>query len=48
MIRVIYTILVIAIKDFELRCKKKNLLIGKSVIQFELYTQKNKTVRYLL
>ena len=43
MIRIVYTILTIAIKDLEMRYGNANLLLGKSIFQFELLAQKRKT-----
>ncbi len=43
MIRVVYTILVITIKDLEIRVNNLNLQLGKSTIWFESLVHKKKT-----
>ena len=47
MIRVIYIILVIAIKYLKMHLNNKNLLLKKSIISFELYTEKAKKISTL-
>ena len=47
MIRVIYVILAIVIKDFKLRMNNKNLLLRKNAIQFKTYAQKTKMISSL-
>ncbi len=48
MIRVICTMLAIAIEDLKLRMNNKNLLLRKSAIRFELYAQKSKKDEYFV
>ncbi len=43
MIKVICTILAMAIEDLEVRLGNSNLPLGKSAIRFELSTQKGET-----
>ena len=43
MIRVVYAMLAIAIKDLEMRLGNSNLLLGKSAIRFEPSAQKEET-----
>lgn len=47
MIKVIYAIFAIAIKDPEVHLGDSNLILRKSVIQFELLALKRKTDNYL-
>ena len=47
MIRIIYVIIAIALKDLKLPYRNLNLLVEKSAIRFEPYTQKNGKVEYL-
>lgn len=48
MIRIIYTMLAVVIKNLKLCYRNKNLSIEKSIIWFEPYTQKCKTSEYLV
>lgn len=45
-IKIILAIIDIIIKKLELYCKNYNLSIGKSVIQFEPYSQKSDINKY--
>lgn len=45
MIKIIYAILAIAIKDLEMQLSNLNLAIKKSIICFKLLTQKKKLVK---
>lgn len=46
-IRTRCAMIAIIFEDLKLHCKTFNLLIKKSIIQFELYTQKNGKIEYL-
>lgn len=47
MIKVVYAILTIEIKDLEMWLSNLKLLVGKNVIQFELLIQKGKTSKQM-
>ncbi len=48
MISVIYAMLAVAIKDLKLCMNNKNLLLEKSAIRFEPYTQKSEKDKYFI
>ena len=43
MIRIVYAMLAVTIKDLEICLGNSNLLLGKSTIQFKLSAQKGET-----